>query len=152
MALFKNRRLSLLPLLALAAILLVFTILITPATGIKIDQKASNYQNWHKAAQLARAHAPPPVPDTDPPVFKDSAEEDLYYFFSLHDFNKDHHLDGHELWNAFSSAGELPPKDQRLTVADLEEYVDHALKDDDIDNDGLVSWEEYLASQLYHDN
>ncbi|KAJ3137346.1 hypothetical protein HDU90_002133 [Geranomyces variabilis] len=151
MSLARSRHPGLLTLLTLG-IVLALTVLLQPTAAIQVDTKSSNYKNWHQAAQYARAHAPPPVPDTDPPTFKDSAEEDLYYFFSLHDFNKDHHLDGHELWNAFSSAGEMPPKDQRLTVADLEEYVDHALKDDDIDNDGLISWEEYLASQLYHDD
>ncbi|KAI8922155.1 hypothetical protein DFJ77DRAFT_445530 [Powellomyces hirtus] len=136
------------PLLLLSFILLVT---VPSVHSIQHDSR-SNYGNYHKAAQYAREHSPPAPPLTDIPAFKNADEEDLYYFFSLHDVNKDHHLDGHELRNAFTHAGELPPKDQRLKMADVEDMIDHALLEDDIDSDGLISWEEYLASQLYHDD
>ncbi|KAJ3017988.1 hypothetical protein HKX48_003238 [Thoreauomyces humboldtii] len=123
----------------------------TPQDAPPTNGDKSNYGDFHRSAQYAREHLPE-TPSTDIPAFKSTAEEDLYYFFSLHDLNGDHHLDGHELRNAFTHAGEMPPPDMRMTVADTEGMIDHALLEDDTNYDGLVSWEEYLASQLYHDD
>ena len=39
-----------------------------------------------------------------------------------------------------------------LPRAEVEQMIDHALLEDDINNDGKISWEEYLASQQYHHN
>ncbi|KAJ3115501.1 hypothetical protein HDU96_000535 [Phlyctochytrium bullatum] len=38
----------------------------------------------------------------------------------------------------------------RLTLKDVEELIDHVLDEDDVDNDGMISWEEYLESQKSH--
>ncbi|KAJ3370721.1 hypothetical protein HDU91_005956 [Kappamyces sp. JEL0680] len=61
-------------------------------------------------------------------------------------------LDGHELALAFqgyefyNGTGIENP----IPTADLEYMIDHALDEDDTNNDGKISWEEYLASQSYH--
>ncbi|KAJ3327676.1 hypothetical protein HDU76_011343 [Blyttiomyces sp. JEL0837] len=90
-------------------------------------------------------------------------KDDLYYFFSLHDYNHDGHLDGHELRVAFTEFetqiddarggrpdGEGKYAKDRLPMKELEELIDHALEEDDLDNDGMVSWAEYLQSQKGH--
>ncbi|KAI8891937.1 hypothetical protein BC833DRAFT_613009 [Globomyces pollinis-pini] len=83
-----------------------------------------------------------------------SAEDDIFYFFSLHDYNKDHHLDGHELRLAYLGYElyEQESVEHSLTLEDLSAMVDHALLEDDKDNDGKISWDEYLESQKYHHN
>lgn len=73
---------------------------------------------------------------------KETKENDVYYWFSLHDNNHDGHLDGHELRAAWMSSN---PTKYTLPVAD--ELVDKILLNDDLDNDGKISWEEYLTSQ-----
>ena len=37
-----------------------------------------------------------------------------------------------------------------LSKTDLEFMIDNAMMEDDLNNDGKISWEEYLASQQYH--
>ena len=37
-----------------------------------------------------------------------------------------------------------------MARSDLEFMIDEALMEDDVSNDGKISWEEYLASQQYH--
>ncbi len=37
-----------------------------------------------------------------------------------------------------------------MARSDLEFMIDEALMEDDVNNDGKISWEEYLASQQYH--
>ncbi|TPX69299.1 hypothetical protein SpCBS45565_g02548 [Spizellomyces sp. 'palustris'] len=141
--------------LFLLLLLIVSIILVTvPSTQAKnpINYKSehSNYGDFHKYAQSARDHL---VSQdlSEEALPKSTEEEDLYYFFSLHDYNEDSHLDGNELMAAFTQAGEMPPPGSRLSVKDLEEMIDHALEEDDTDGDGKISWEEYLTSQLYHD-
>ncbi|KAI8867325.1 hypothetical protein GQ42DRAFT_109119, partial [Ramicandelaber brevisporus] len=66
----------------------------------------------------------------------------LYYFFAVHDYNDDNHLDGHELLHALMSE----PESHKMSLGELEHWVDSILKDDDNNGDGLISWEEYMAS------
>ncbi|CAI2165832.1 7040_t:CDS:2 [Funneliformis geosporum] len=80
-----------------------------------------------------------------------SDDDDLYYLFSIHDANNDGFLDGHELREAFTdniigNKDEQPP----LKLEEIIEMIDHVLLEDDMDNDGKISWEEYLLSQTYH--
>lgn len=144
-------------LFALSQLVLLLLISFAPNTSAKtppIDYKSehSNYGDFQKFAQYAREHIQPPDATSDQkPFLKSTAEEDLYYFFSLYDRNRDSHLDGHELRTAFTQAGQMPPPESRLTLKDVEEMVDHALEEDDRNGDGKISWEEYLASQLYHE-
>lgn len=83
---------------------------------------------------------------------KESTQDDeVFLFFSLHDFNKDHHLDGHELRAALTDYSN-PNESQRFVsdIKELDAMIDNVLKDDDLDGDGKISWEEYLRSQSYH--
>ncbi|TPX47383.1 hypothetical protein SeMB42_g03343 [Synchytrium endobioticum] len=116
-----------------------------------IDQtkrEHSNYGNFRKVVEQARAeleeaakHAGQPPPQKG---------DEVYFFFGISDLNHDGHLDGHELRVAFVK--ELDPEARpRTTLHDLEQMIDHVLHEDDRDGDGLISWAEYLESQLYHD-
>eukprot|EP00842_Homolaphlyctis_polyrhiza_P005437 jgi/Hompol1/5895/HPOL_000331-RA len=82
-----------------------------------------------------------------------SHNSDVFYFFSVHDYNSDGFLDGHELRLAFQGYelhwyGEEAAN--KLDFQDIEKMIDHALDEDDTNNDGRISWAEYLESQAYH--
>jgi Ca2+-binding EF-hand superfamily protein len=74
----------------------------------------------------------------------------------LHDLDGDGQLDGMELMHAFAEwsaetwAG-LPETDRSWkTMLDVAaELVDHVLTEDDLDRNGRVSIEEFLANQHY---
>ncbi|KAJ3028638.1 hypothetical protein HDV00_010114 [Rhizophlyctis rosea] len=86
---------------------------------------------------------------------------DLYFFFSTHDRNADNHLDGHELLRAFVDAegdgsdmdgdGRIEEPKKHLTLDEVQNMVDHVLGEDDLDMDGMISWEEYLISHQQSD-
>ncbi|KAI9006433.1 hypothetical protein DFJ74DRAFT_712479 [Hyaloraphidium curvatum] len=80
-------------------------------------------------------------------TLKDEDDADLA-FFKVTDLNNDGFLDGHELRTAFSDYD--APEDQRIPVQEVDDMVDHTLREDDRDGDGKISLEEYLASQEYH--
>ena len=73
-------------------------------------------------------------------------EDELLYYFEKYDFNGDDKLDGNELRLAFDL-----PDDGSVSLAEFEEMADHALLEDDLNNDGAIDWEEYLTSQSYHE-
>lgn len=75
-------------------------------------------------------------------LYKTDKEDDVFYWFSLHDHNHDGHLDGHELRQAWMASDPTI-----YTLAKAEDVVDKILEQDDLDNDGRISWEEYLSSQ-----
>ncbi|KAF7725146.1 hypothetical protein EC973_000398 [Apophysomyces ossiformis] len=86
---------------------------------------------------------------------EDSPELDdkdmIYYLFVIHDLNSDGYLDGHELRAAFTDFEEGEPNPtQFIALDEVSMMVDHVLEEDDLNGDGLISWEEYLQSQLYH--
>ncbi|KAI8977883.1 hypothetical protein BDB01DRAFT_726913 [Pilobolus umbonatus] len=68
----------------------------------------------------------------------------IYYLFVIHDLNEDGYLDGHELMAAFN-------EDNSTQLDEIVSMVDHVLLEDDRNGDGLISWSEYLESELYHD-
>jgi hypothetical protein len=106
------------------------------------DGEKSNYGNIHQSPDKFRKE----TGDTS------KENEDVFYFFTLHDYNKDHHLDGHELALAFMGYEFYKEEEVKEDIRreDLEFMVDHALLEDDKDNDGKISWVEYLESQNYH--
>ncbi|KAI8916296.1 hypothetical protein EDD86DRAFT_185324 [Gorgonomyces haynaldii] len=106
------------------------------------DGADNNYGNYQKFAEQFRKHQ----------KIDAKATEDVFYFFTLHDYNHDGFLDGHELRNAFIGFEYNADKDQvvDIPIKDLEEFIDHTLAEDDKDNNGKISWEEYLESQYYH--
>ncbi|KAI9248483.1 hypothetical protein BDA99DRAFT_446161 [Phascolomyces articulosus] len=89
----------------------------------------------------------------EPPVNLNEKEL-VYYLFVLHDTNGDGNLDGHELRAAFTDFDEDEEDDptQYVSLDEVTDMVDHVLEEDDLNGDGLISWEEYLQSQLYHGN
>jgi hypothetical protein len=124
---------------------LVFSLLALFCSAIEIpgyDSETSNYGDFHKSAETYKKESGNAV---DP-------DKELFYFFSLHDYNRDHHLDGHELSLAYMGY-EFYKEEQIHDVIrkeDMEFMIDHALMEDDKDNDGKISWSEYLESQNYH--
>ncbi|KAI8376991.1 hypothetical protein BD560DRAFT_391353 [Blakeslea trispora] len=85
----------------------------------------------------------------------DLTEEDtLYYLFLIHDLNGDGFLDGHELRVAMSDFDHQDNKGTEfdLSLEEVTRMIDHVLGEDDKNGDGLISWSEYLESQLYHDD
>ncbi|KAJ3271021.1 hypothetical protein HDV01_007102 [Terramyces sp. JEL0728] len=112
--------------------------------GGEYDTEESNYGNIKKSsAQFKKATGDENADDNESP----------FYFFSLHDYNKDGHLDGHELALAFQGYGVYDePLTEEIPVADLEYMIEHTLSEDDINSDGKISWEEFLESQHYHHN
>jgi Ca2+-binding EF-hand superfamily protein len=38
-----------------------------------------------------------------------------------------------------------------VTAEKVDKLIDHALEEDDMDNDGMVSWEEFMTSLKYHE-
>lgn len=106
-----------------------------------------------------------------------SEDDMIYYLFVIHDLNGDGYLDGHELRAAFSDF-DHDDEDQHVAKApetipfdEITEMVDHVLEEDDKNGEqvfylildiytsltlfslcsGLISWSEYLESQLYHE-
>ncbi|KAI8922935.1 hypothetical protein BC831DRAFT_473603 [Entophlyctis helioformis] len=109
-----------------------------------------NYGDFHKSAKHFRERLQNAGYGT---ALDGEHDEDLFYFFSLHDYNNDGHLDGHELRLAFQgyewNQG-IETVDTTVDQADLETMIDHALAEDDVNNDGMISWAEYLESAAYH--
>ncbi|KAJ3125252.1 hypothetical protein HK100_010911 [Physocladia obscura] len=136
-----------------------------------LGQETGNYGDVHRDALAYKAQAKG--------AKGASFADDLALFFELHDTNRDGHLDGHELCesppiralltNHPSSRARNPvlqtnctavviyaaqDEDKTLTkprvLADLTQLVDTVLDMDDTDNDGMISWQEYFASQQFH--
>ncbi|CAG8766156.1 29656_t:CDS:2 [Gigaspora margarita] len=128
-------------------LLLVLTLHIVIAE-VKINYQGEhrNYGDHAKIKEHVKNH----LKDIEHPPDEISDEDELYYLFSIHDINHDGYLDGHELRGAF--AEEFDESDRNgLKLEEIIEMIDHALLEDDMDNDGKISWEEYLLSQTYHE-
>ncbi len=75
-------------------------------------------------------------------------EEQNFYYFKLHDTNQDNRLDGLEVIAAFDHAHE-EENDQnnthteRLGDEELINLIDDILKDEDLDRDGFISYDEF---------
>src|SRR5580704_18061402 len=81
-------------------------------------------------------------------------EEQNFYYFKLHDTNNDNRLDGLEVVAAFNhvhqeesnantTAGQPPPHQERLADEELIRLVDDILKEEDLDRDGYISYQEF---------
>ncbi|CAH1159497.1 unnamed protein product [Phaedon cochleariae] len=93
----------------------------------------------------------------EPDFSKMSDEELEFYYFQVHDSDKNSKLDGLEILQAIShtdehgdSYEEDGENDMSSTTekSDLEYYVeliDQVLREDDIDDDGYLSYAEYVA-------
>ncbi|KAI9472111.1 MAG: hypothetical protein EXX96DRAFT_582938 [Benjaminiella poitrasii] len=80
-----------------------------------------------------------------------SDDDMIYYLFVIHDTNGDGYLDGHELRNAFTDFDDEEDNEPLPTFQEVTDMIDHVLLEDDKNGDGLISWSEYLESQLYHE-
>lgn len=125
-----------------------FILIIAAVLGRQVSGfEDTNYGNVHKSSDYYNSHK------EGKHAASTTQEEDVFYFFGLHDYNKDGKLDGCELGLAFQGYEHLKDGSEQLDLIpqrDLEYLIDHALMEDDTDNDGYLSWEEYLASQQYH--
>ncbi|CAF1286204.1 unnamed protein product [Rotaria magnacalcarata] len=83
-----------------------------------------------------------------------TAEEQNFYYFKLHDTNNDNRLDGLEVVAAFdhvhqeennknNATAEHTPPPERLADDELIRIVDDILKEEDLDRDGYISYEEF---------
>ncbi|CAG8617237.1 9982_t:CDS:2 [Dentiscutata erythropus] len=120
-----------------------------------IAQVRINYQGEHRnygdQAKI-KEHVKNHLKEVEHPPDEISDDDELYYLFSIHDTNQDGYLDGHELRGAFTDEFDNESdKDALLKIDEIVEMIDHALLEDDMDNDGRISWEEYLLSQKYHE-
>ncbi|KAF9985997.1 hypothetical protein BGZ65_009132 [Modicella reniformis] len=109
----------------------------------KTDTDHSNYGDMGKAKEFAKEHMGEKGKNL-------TEREELMMLFSLHDSNKDGYLDGIELRAAFSDYNQGEP-DTMVPLEKMLDMIDHVIEEDDIDNDGKISWEEYLISQKYHE-
>ncbi|KAF9913834.1 hypothetical protein BX616_009484 [Lobosporangium transversale] len=110
------------------------------------DADHSNYGDMGKAKEFAKEHMGERGKNL-------TEREELMMLFSIHDTNKDGYLDGIELRAAFSQASDPAKEDSnpQLELEKMIEMIDHVIAEDDINNDGKISWEEYLISQKYHE-
>ena len=77
-----------------------------------------------------------------------TAEEQNFYYFKLHDTNQDNRLDGLEVIAAFDHAheeenGENSTHYERLGDDELINLIDDILKEEDLDRDGFISYDEF---------
>lgn len=76
-----------------------------------------------------------------------------FHYFQLHDFDSNKHLDGLEILQAIHhtvSHDEETGEELAETQSDMEYYVeliDKVLSEDDVDNDGYLSYPEYVAGK-----
>ncbi|KAF9356608.1 hypothetical protein BGX26_004998 [Mortierella sp. AD094] len=131
--------------ISVAALLSLAVSTVMAGTGIAVDQsdpEHSNYGDMGKAKEFAKEHMGEKAKTL-------SQKEELMMLFSLHDSNKDGFLDGIELRAAFSDYTQ--GEDSNLPLEKMHNMIDHVIEEDDTNNDGKISWEEYLISQKYHE-
>jgi Ca2+-binding EF-hand superfamily protein len=78
-------------------------------------------------------------------------EEQNFYYFKLHDTNNDNLLDGLEVVAAldhvheeeFAHEEQNNTKNERMGDDELTNLVDEILKEEDLNHDGFISYEEF---------
>ncbi|KAJ3096374.1 hypothetical protein HDU97_005943 [Phlyctochytrium planicorne] len=147
------------PFRPLTLLLLICALVLCGQVSRVAAEEHSNYGDYKQAAKIMRENWKLHHQGDDS---KAPEGDDLYVFFSMYDHNHDAHLDGHELRHAFTEieikvdeARNGPDENgkwakDRLTIKEVESLIDHILEEDDGDNDGMISWEEYLQSQKAH--
>uniref|UniRef100_A0A1D1XDQ8 Multiple coagulation factor deficiency protein 2 n=1 Tax=Anthurium amnicola TaxID=1678845 RepID=A0A1D1XDQ8_9ARAE len=145
MFLFVKKKIFLINLFLLFLTLMPLFALAT--SYINYQGEHNNYGDHEKIRQHVKNH----LKDIPGQNFEELTDKDeLYYLFSLHDANHDGHLDGHELREAFVD-DIFENVEQNMKLDEIIELIDHVLLEDDMNNDGKISWEEYLLSQSYHE-
>ena len=94
------------------------------------------------------------------PLEQMTPQEQNFYYFKLHDANNDNRLDGLEIIAAFDHVhdeefshdesansngthGKNSTGTERLSDAELINLIDDILKDEDLDRDGFISYDEF---------
>ncbi|KAI8098819.1 uncharacterized protein BX664DRAFT_319668 [Halteromyces radiatus] len=130
----------------------IITVTAGPGTAHRFDEKDhSNYGSDKTNKQHLQEHLDAMTKEGEKAT-QLNEDDMIYYLFVLHDKNGDGHLDGHELRAAFSDFDHDREEDPTkfVSLEDITLMVDHVLGEDDLDGDGMISWEEYMQSQLYH--
>uniref|UniRef100_A0A0N4ZTD3 EF-hand domain-containing protein n=1 Tax=Parastrongyloides trichosuri TaxID=131310 RepID=A0A0N4ZTD3_PARTI len=77
-----------------------------------------------------------------------SKDQELFYYFKIHDTNNDSYLDGKEIIDGFINHDHNIDVQALPTDETLEVMVDDILKNFDADDDGLISYTEYVTVML----
>ncbi|CAO3598988.1 unnamed protein product [Absidia cylindrospora] len=147
-----QQRLTLFLLSVITLLCFTYAVSAGPGTANRFDEEDhSNYGSEKTNRQHIQEHLDILAKDGEKAA-KVSEEDMIFYLFVLHDQNGDGHLDGHELRAAFSDFDHDSEEDptKHVSLEDITLMVDHVLGEDDLDGDGMISWEEYMQSQLYH--
>lgn len=62
-------------------------------------------------------------------------KDTLFYLFSMHDYNKDGFLDGHELRAAFTDFEHDEDVSELISLDEVTDMVDHVLEEDDLNGE-----------------
>lgn len=85
------------------------------------DRENTNYGDPHKVAAYFQEH------NTDMKTeIENGVPEDLFFFFSIHDYNRDGHLDGSELFLAYAGyefADDKTLVNVNFTTKEMEAYI-----------------------------
>ncbi|XP_050425273.1 multiple coagulation factor deficiency protein 2 homolog [Adelges cooleyi] len=76
-----------------------------------------------------------------------SEEEIEFRYFTVHDYDKNTKLDGLELLIAFHHNAERQEDAQPIPMEETIDLVDQILEEDDTDNDGFLSYTEYIIAK-----
>ncbi|KAI8608849.1 hypothetical protein BC830DRAFT_1153546 [Chytriomyces sp. MP71] len=118
----------------LASLLCLASLASLASANRRYGPLGNNFAYQKSAEEFKAAHpSSPEVKAADP----------MTLWFSLHDYNHDGYLDGHELRVAITE--EQSRDGKTTTLADVESAIDKALEVD-LSGDGLISWAEYVDS------
>jgi len=130
------------PLLPLLLLTLVPLSVLGDNPHLRKKQGVTDYGDMHRELE----HLKQTEGQYNPKIGKlDTDSDEEYYYYTLHDVNEDGYLDGHELYHAF--ADDYAEEGNVIAHDTLVEWVDHVLEEDDQEQDGRISWAEYLLSQ-----
>nr|CAH7742582.1 unnamed protein product [Callosobruchus chinensis] len=86
-----------------------------------------------------------------PDLSKMTDEELEFYYFQLHDTDKNSKLDGLEILHAiYHTDDEDHEEDHADSMTDIEHYIaliDEVLQEDDVDQDGYLTYSEFIAGK-----
>jgi len=132
--------------------------------GVKLPSK--HHTNLHVDMEKEREHMKSHIREEY--IDKDKMDDMalLMQYFRKHDYDKNHRLDGNELIKAISrlsdedhdhhDEGEEEEARQGadeddgpadMSLADVVPIVDEILREDDKNNDGFISWSEFISRQ-----
>ncbi|GMT10707.1 hypothetical protein PFISCL1PPCAC_2004, partial [Pristionchus fissidentatus] len=87
-------------------------------------------------------------------ISKMTDEQQKFYYFSMHDLNKDNRIDGIEIMKALAHDHESEKSGPGVSINDEEamiKMVDMVLTDSDFNGDGFIDYAEYIKKQRNDD-